>query len=101
MKDLPHHIKKLNRNVLRSLHREEQQEEVFTPTPPRKQTERQIKKQAKERVRQARLQRAALPPTPDEQNRMMKRRTPVFDRINNAKPKGAKRSSKKIPPLSS
>lgn len=100
MKDLPHHLKKLNRKIIRSMHREEMEEEEYdllAPISPRRKTERQIKKQAKEKIRQAKRERAATPPTPDEQNRKMKKRVPIFDRTNNAKPKGAKASAKKTP----
>jgi hypothetical protein len=97
MKDLPHHIKKLNRRVVRSVHREEMDEEAFDLIPPRKQSERQIKKQAKERIRQEKNARAPSPLTPEERNRKMKNRVPVFDRLNDAKPKAALPSRKKTP----
>lgn len=99
MKDLPHHIKKLNRRVIRSIHREEMEEEQYDltpPIPPRKQTARQIKKQAKEKVKKEKIARAPTPLSPEERNRKMKKRVPIFDR-NNAKPKAAKPSQKKTP----
>ena len=128
MKDLAHHLKKLNRRVIRSAHREEMEEEQwdepFSYPPPKrsyemeaevqeeirkmkkkqtrpspfakKQTVSQLKKQAKRTVRKTRKKRAPTPKTPQEKNRLMKKRVPVFDRINNAKPKvGARRSKKK------
>jgi hypothetical protein len=98
MKDLPHHIKKLNRKVIRSVHREEQDEEAFDlKSPPRKQTERQIKKQAKEKMRQATTSRTPTPLTPSERAKKMVKRVPIFDRTNNAKPKHAKATKKKTP----
>ncbi len=97
MKDLPHHLKKLNRNVLRSLHRDEMEEETYELNAPRKQTERQIKKQAKEKIRQEKKARTPTPLTPDEQNRKMKNRVPVFDKKNNEKPKGNRSTHKKTP----
>ena len=99
MKDLPHHIKKLNRRVIRSAHREEIEEEAFDRNPPfiRKQTERELKKIAKRKRAQERWDRPATPLTPDEKNKQMKFRTPVFDRINNAKPKVTPASKKKTP----
>lgn len=192
MKDLAHHLKKLNRRVIRSAHREEMEEEQWTPetlkpfkpqdigttlTPqvtedwrtrpnkgssrrymamedialppkrakapkkPRKQEMRQVrkpkatktfesqdpfdsqvmahpqkkmrtgkspyskvqtmselKKQTKRATRKMREERAPSPLTLDEQNQWMKQRTPVFDRLNNAKPKmGARPSKKKTP----
>lgn len=100
MKDLPHHIKKLNRHVIRSLHREELEEEAYdllTPPPPQKRlTAKQAKKQAKEREKQKRQTRAPNPPTLEEKNKKMKHRVPIFDR-NSQSPKRAKASQKKKP----
>lgn len=96
MKDLPHHIKKLNRKVIRSVHREEAIEEAMPPIPNRKPTERQVKKQAKEKVKQAKLARTSSALTPEERNKKMKKRVPVFDR-EKAKPRAAKPSRKKMP----
>lgn len=97
MKDLPHHIKKLNRRVIRSAHREELEEEAWAEMPPRTQTQRQLKKQAKQKQKMDR-QRPSSAPNVDEQNRLMKKRVPIFDRTNNAKPKtGARPTSKKTP----
>ena len=101
MKDLPHHIKKLNRKVIRSLHRDELAEETYdliTPPPPsRKQTERQRKKQAKARERKEKEAHAPVPLTPEEQNKKMKHRVPVFEKINNALPRYTKPTRKKAP----
>ena len=102
MKDLPHHIKKLNRNIIRSTAREQSSEEQYDMQhrgEDRKQTMQQVKKQAKERLRQERESRAISSPSPEERNKQMKHRVPVFDRTNNAKPMGAKPSHKKTPPL--
>jgi len=130
MKDLAHHLKKLNRRVIRSAHREEMEEEAWdaaeemaaekTAPPIKKLTKKtgkrksasapkkrvaganklktkQLKKQAKSQVTKARKKRAPTPKTPEEQNRLMKKRVPVFDR-NNEKPKmGARASKKKMP----
>ncbi|MDE3046159.1 MAG: hypothetical protein KGJ02_05905 [Verrucomicrobiota bacterium] len=98
MKDLPHHIKKLNRQIMRSLNRELMDEEAFENPPPRKQTERQVKKQAKARARKEKLSRPPTHPTPEERNRQMKHRVPVFDSLNHPKPKvGARPTHKKTP----
>ncbi|MBI3508039.1 MAG: hypothetical protein HY069_00130 [Chlamydiia bacterium] len=59
MKDLPHHLKKLNRRVIRSLHREEMEGSLVTPGQPLVQTERQKKKQAKQKIKKEKL---AKPP---------------------------------------
>jgi len=100
MKDLPHHLKKLNRQILRSLHREETDEEAYEVSTPRKPTERQIKKQAKEKRRKERFARAPSSPDPEAQNRAMKHRVPVFDQNNAAKPRsGARPTHKKTPPI--
>jgi hypothetical protein len=103
MKDLPHHVKKLNRRVIRSSHREAQAEEEYemnqipSPSPQRPKT--QERKQAKSQMRRERLARIPSPMTPEERNRKMQERVPLFDRINNAKPKQAKPTRKKRPPI--
>jgi hypothetical protein len=94
-------MKKLNRRVVRSSHREEVEEEGWNLSPSpyvRKQTSRQLKKQAKAKLTKARNARPATPLTPEEKNRKMKQRVPIFDRLNNAKPKqGARKTAKKTP----
>jgi len=101
MKDLAHHMKKLNRRVIRSAHREEMEEESWdlNESPyTRKPSPSQIKKQAKENQTKKRKARAATPLTADAKNRKMKKRVPIFDKQNKAKPKpGARRTSKKTP----
>ena len=99
MKDLPHHLKKLNRRVIRDLHRLERDEGLELPDlPPRKQTERELKKIAKRKLRAEREARAPSDLTPDERNRKMKHRVPIFAWDNNPKLK-INRSKKKTPPL--
>ncbi len=96
MKDLPHHIKKLNRRVIRSVHREEQQELPDIPVWP--ESERQKKKKAKIRVKQEKRSHPSTTPTPEERNQTMKKgRVPGFDRINNNTPKHARATKKKTP----
>jgi hypothetical protein len=100
MKDLPHHIKKLNRQVIRSIHKLELEEGAdfeMPPIPNRKQTVRQLKKQAKTKLKEERESRAPSILSPDERNKEMKHRVPVFDRTNNAQPKHARPSKKKTP----
>jgi len=99
MKDLPHHLKKLNRRILRSAHREELEAlEEWMPNPfARKQTVQEQKKIAKRAQTKARRARAATPPSPEERNRKMKNRVPIFDRTNNAKPKATRPTHKKTP----
>ena len=99
MKDLPHHMKKLNRRIIRSMRREDTGEELpAIPTWP--DSEREAKKKAKIQMREKTLARPSSQPTPDERNKVMKKgRVPVFDRTNNAKPKHAAPSKKKTPKL--
>lgn len=100
MKDLPHHIKKLNRRIVRSMHREELEEGFEMPAIPNWQmTERQKKKQAKQKMKQERLDHIPSDLTPEERNRKMKNRVPVFDRLNNAAPKTTRPSKKKTPKI--
>lgn len=94
MKDPVRHLNKLNRKVVRSSKSEE-----MPSLPPRKQTEAQVKKQAKAAKRKERETRTPIHMTEEERNRKMKHRVPVFDRINNAKPKSTKKTSKKTPRL--
>jgi hypothetical protein len=99
MKDLPHHMKKLNRKVLRSLRLEEA--EGIAPEmpsiPPRTQTARELKKQAKQKMKAERLSHVSSDLTPDERNRKMKKRVPIFERKNHEKRCGTKPSQKKTP----
>ena len=101
MKDLPHHIKKLNRQVIRSVHRLEMEEEAYDLSlpspPPRQQSERQIKKQAKARIRKEKMARTPTPLTPDERDKKMANRVPIFDRTSHVKPRTTKPTKKKTP----
>ena len=102
MKDTPNHMKKLNRQVIRSVHREEMEEANFDAAmpslPTRKQPIEEQKKIAKQKIRAERMNRTPTHPTEEERNRKMKHRTPVFDR-NNAKPRVAKPTRKKTPKI--
>lgn len=101
MKDLPHHIKKLNRSVIRSMHREAVLEESLPEIPARPQSAKQKKKQAKLQVKKEKLSRPSSKPTPQERNKIMKGgrngRVPIFDRTNNSTPKRTRPSKKKTP----
>lgn len=100
MKDLPHHIKKLNRRVIRSVHREELEEENYdentTALPPRKKSLEEQRKIEKRTMREERLSRTPIHPSEEERNRKMRARVPVFDR-NDAKPRASKPTKKKTP----
>ena len=105
MKDLPHHMKKLNRRVVRSVHRLELEDEQFSekmPNPPseRVRPKAQLRKQAKAKMKKERLARTPSVPTAEEKNKKMKDRVPVFDRLSHQKrgPKVGARSSKKKRP---
>ena len=80
MKDLPHHIKKLNRQVIRSKHRAEMHEESYEgevlKAPTQEQTPRQAKKQAKQRKAKESASRTHIALTPEEKNKKMTKRVP-------------------------
>lgn len=100
MKDLPHFMKRLNRKVIRSEHREEESEAAFARKAvsemSRKQTLRQKKKQAKAAIAKARKMRTPTPLDPEERNKKMAKRVPIFDRYK-AKRKTAKPTKKRTP----
>jgi hypothetical protein len=98
MKDLPHHMKKLNRRVIRSSLREPEEElpENMPGLPPFQKSEEEKRKIEKREMRDLTTSRTPIHDTPDERNRKMKRRVPVFDR-NNAVPKRARPTKKKTP----
>ncbi len=102
MKDLPHHMKKLNRRIIRSERWIEQEESATSDrlaNTPRKQTQRELKKQAKAKIRKTRENRTPEVLSPEERNREMKYRTPIFDRTSHPRLKTAKKTRKKTPPL--
>lgn len=96
MKDLPHHMKKLNRRIVRSMHRAEMEEELpEVPTWP--DSKGQKKKKAKIKMKEETLSRPSSDKSPEERNRTMKTgRVPIFDR-NDAVPKHAGPTKKKTP----
>src|SRR3990167_4732072 len=96
MKDLPHHIKKLNRRMIRSVRRDMLEEEL-PEIPTYEETKRQARKKEKIRMRQEREEHVPIKKNIDERNQEMKKgRTPVFDR-NTALPKSTKPTRKKTP----
>ena len=101
MKDLPHHIKKLNRRIIRSARRELLEEELpEVPVWPDSKTEE--KKKEKRKRRTEREARSPLGKMPEERNREMRGgrrgRVPVFDQ-NKGEPKGTRPTKKKTPKL--
>lgn len=105
MKDLPHHMKKLNRRVVRGERKMKMEDEGYEeklPSPPKQvvRPKKQMRKQAKAAMKKERDERVPIKKTAEERNWEMKKRVPVFDRINNSKPKeGAHASKKKRPPI--
>lgn len=99
MKDPARHLNKVNRKVVRSVKKSVKKDDEMPTPPPRNPTKTQAKKQAKAAKRKERKARAPVHLTEEERNRKMKHRVPVFDRINNAKPKSTKKTRKKTPRL--
>jgi hypothetical protein len=98
MKDLPHHIKKLNRSILRSM-RKLEVEDLLPDLPTWPDSERQKKKKAKIRMRNETNNRPVVKKSEEERNQIQKKgRVPVFDR-QNAEPKHARSSKKKTPKI--
>lgn len=99
MKDLPHHMKKLNRRIIRSIHHMEMEEadyEAQMPDLPNwKPTIREKKKIAKAKIRKERDARTPLHKSEAERNWEMKHRVPIFDRTSHPRPKIAKSPRKK------
>lgn len=99
MKDLPQQRKKINRRVIRSVHQDATSMEAMPPIPPRKLTEKQIKKQAKQKIAQEKKARSPRLPDLEERNKKMKHRVPVLDRASADKPPSTKPTHKKTPPI--
>jgi hypothetical protein len=98
MRDLPHHMKKINRKIVRSMHREQTEEEAKkTGIPPYHQTNQELKKIAKRELKEERESRTPIHPSEDERNRQMKERVPIFFDQNSQKPKVTRPTRKKTP----
>ena len=105
MKDLPHHIKKLQRREIRSEHRLEREDDGYLASLPNLPTnserpKSQLRKQEKIRMRQEKKGRAPTPATPEERSKREKTgRVPIFDKLSHPHgPKmGARASKKKMP----
>ncbi len=97
MKDLPHHMKKLNRRIIRSAHREELEGVELPSIPNWPDSKSETRKKAKRQMTAETKARIPTKKSVEERNLEMKKgRVPVFDR-NNAKPKHARASKKKTP----
>lgn len=93
MKDLPHHMKKLNRKVIRSQHREEELPDV--PNWP--DSKKEMKKKAKQAMKEEKEAHVPIDKTPDERNKEMRSgRVPVIEK-NGAPPPHNPPSRKKRP----
>jgi hypothetical protein len=104
MKDLPHHMKKLNRRIIRSEHREELEDEnhlssLPNPPQPKSRPRAQIRKLTKAKMKKTTKARTPTPLTPQERNKRMKKRVPIFDRTSKVKvaKQGARATKKKTP----
>jgi hypothetical protein len=102
MKDLPHHIQKLNRRIIRDAHRDEIEEVTFESALDlhRSRPKEQMRKQEKTRLSKARHEHVPMPKTPDIQNKLEAKRTPVFFSKNHQKPKTTRPTRKRTPRLS-
>lgn len=99
MKDLPHHMNKLNRRVIRSSLREKTAEETETPVlPPFHDSREETRKKEKLKMRDETRSHTPIHDSVEERNQKMKHRVPVFDR-NNALPKVMKPTKKKTPKI--
>ncbi len=95
MKDLPHHMKKLNRKIIRSARRDGLEEELpEVPVWPASKVEE--RKKQKREMKAERETRTPMKKSADQRNREMKKRTPVFDR-EKATPKRTRATKKKTP----
>lgn len=101
MKDLPHHIKKLNRKIIRSVRREGFEEEL-PEVPVWPDSAREMRKKEKRTMKAEREAHVPMDKSPEERNREMKGgrhgRVPVFDQ-NKPTPKRALPSRKKTPKI--
>ena len=103
MKDLPHHIKKVNRRVIRSERRLELQDDTYASNLPSlpewsDRPKSQLRKQMKSKIKKNREAHVPSDLTPEQQARKMKNRVPIFDRTSHPKSKlGAKPPRKQRP----
>jgi hypothetical protein len=99
MKDLPHHIKKLNRRVIRSARREEV-EETLPDIPAWPDSKAERRKKEKREMKAAREAHIPSNKSPEERNREMKNgRVPVFAWDNKGKVKHTRATKKKTPKI--
>lgn len=105
MKDLPHHMKKLNRRVIRSEHRQLEneieiaEESLEHVEPLMDRPKEQIRKQLKEEMRKETLSHTPEHKSSEERNQEMKHRVPIFDRTSHPRLKHGANPKKKTPPI--
>ncbi|MEN9654282.1 MAG: hypothetical protein RL235_394 [Chlamydiota bacterium] len=97
MKDIPHHLKKLNRRVIRSARREGAQEESAYLYVMPERPARQLRQQVRARIRAERTRRVPGVLSAEEKQKRMSNRVPVFDRLNSGRIKGTRSTHKKTP----
>jgi len=95
MKDYPHHMKKLTRNVIRSERRLEREDETYTESLPdipswTDRPKSQLRKQKKAKMRGDRDAHTPSDLTPEQREKKMRHRVPIFDRFGKAPTRGAK-----------
>lgn len=89
MKDLRHHVKQLNRKVLRSERREEEtdaeiEEKLLQSSMRKEDSSLQARKKEKHLQKQHKEVHIPHPKTPEEKNQKMRERTPIIrDRSHN------------------
>ena len=107
MKDLPHHLKKLQRREIRSEHRLEREDGDYLTSLPElpphaKRPASQLRKQEKIRMRQKTSGRTPTPATPEARAKHEKTgRVPIFDKLSHphSQKVGARPSKKKKPKI--
>lgn len=83
MKDLPHHVKQLNRKIVRSERRESQEEAEKEEALLKKktkfpETKYQTRKKAKLDKKQKNKEYIPHPQSPEERNELMNKRVPII-----------------------
>jgi len=83
MKDLPHHVKQLNRKVIRSERRESKEEteveqKLLKENTKFEKTESQARKKAKLSQKKKTESHTPQPQTPEDRNDLMNKRVPII-----------------------
>ena len=97
MKDIPHHMRKLNRKVIRSEHHEKGVIKEDSLTAPNLQTEKQVKKQAKAQITKRRNARVPTHPSEEERNKKLAHQIPIFHSVGHGPRKITRKARKKTP----